>query len=337
MPEFPRKSWDEYLQWSVGAYDIVIEWFLQIPGRQDLGVSFIKGWYDASLVLIAIDQSSGDGSSTAKDLFYRITLFAKPFEWQLWAALGGVLLFSNLIFWLVKSADDQLPPEHKGHLLVRTVFGLSNAANVVSHFRPRTLGASLFAWAFTVFVLLVAFAYVANMVSLLLVKHTSDAASMLTLDDMMDRKLAVCVASGTTSSYNQANFADLITARFPRLTVRTLDSTKDVIREVLAGVLCAGAVMPRAEWQEIEKQRQFNPGCEAGTETPRLRMSGEALLDLHGGFVVKTDAGGAGSRCSSLLQQALDLHVTEMVQDGSLANIWGKYLASKQMPNAQQS
>ena len=67
MPEFPRKNWDEYLQWSVGAYDIVIEWFLQIPGRQDLGVSFIKGWYDASLVLIAIDQSSGDGSSTAKD------------------------------------------------------------------------------------------------------------------------------------------------------------------------------------------------------------------------------------------------------------------------------
>lgn len=97
LPEYPRKSWDEYLAWAVSTYDIVAERFMLTAQRQvggsvrgralrgcptvwlvvaasraprtrrshclamadqtkctvkGMGVSFVKGWYDASLVLV---------------------------------------------------------------------------------------------------------------------------------------------------------------------------------------------------------------------------------------------------------------------------------------------
>jgi hypothetical protein len=36
MPEYPRKSWDEYLNWAVSTYDIVAERFMLTPQRQVL-------------------------------------------------------------------------------------------------------------------------------------------------------------------------------------------------------------------------------------------------------------------------------------------------------------
>ena len=64
----------------------------------------------------------------------------------------------------------------------------------------------------------------------------------------------------------------------------TLDSSQDVVREVLLGKDCTAAVMPRAEWEEIEGQRQYNPGCPAGSKQPRLRRAGDLLLPLEAGF-----------------------------------------------------
>ena len=38
IPEYPRKTWDEYLQWAVGAYDLVVDWSLVTSERQSLGI-----------------------------------------------------------------------------------------------------------------------------------------------------------------------------------------------------------------------------------------------------------------------------------------------------------
>ena len=43
--------------------------------------------------------------------------------------------------------------------MVRAVFGLSNAASVIAHVKPRTLASSLFSWAFTIAATLFFFAY----------------------------------------------------------------------------------------------------------------------------------------------------------------------------------
>jgi hypothetical protein len=71
---------------------------------------------------------------------------------------------------------------------------------------------------------------------------------------------------------------------YPSATVVGLDTTADLVREVLQGQDCAAAVMSRAEWEEIEGQRDYNPGCPAGSKQPRLRRSGDALIELEAGF-----------------------------------------------------
>lgn len=71
---------------------------------------------------------------------------------------------------------------------------------------------------------------------------------------------------------------------YPSATVVGLDTTADVVREVLQGRECAAGIMSRAEWEEIEGQRDYNPGCPAGSKQPRLRRSGDALIELEAGF-----------------------------------------------------
>ena len=85
----------------------------------------------------------------------------------------------------------------------------------------------------------------------------------------------------------------------PSARVVALDTTADVVREVLEGQdctstassfpCCSAAVLTRAEWEEIEGQRKYNPGCDAGNteKKPRLRRSGDALLEVEAGFAGK--------------------------------------------------
>ena len=42
--------------------------------------------------------------------------------------------------------------------------------------------------------------------------------------------------------------------RYPRVSILTVDSTMDVVKQVLDGTKCSAAVMPRAVWEEIEGQ-----------------------------------------------------------------------------------
>lgn len=44
----------------------------------------------------------------ALDIVSRLAVFAAPFDWRLWAVTGGAVVFSNLVFWRVKSVDDAI-------------------------------------------------------------------------------------------------------------------------------------------------------------------------------------------------------------------------------------
>ena len=44
---------------------------------------------------------------------------------------------------------------------------------------------------------------------------------------------------------------------------------------------------------------------------------------------VKMDVGGGGTRCSGLVAHVLDLHLRDMMHDGTLLRLWSKYKTSK--------
>jgi hypothetical protein len=284
LPEYPRKTWDEYLQWAVGAHDLVAEHFLLTADRQALGVSFIRGWYDSSLLLI-VPESPADNS--VGGIFDTLMAFAEPFEWKLWAVTGGVLLVSNFVFLLVNTDGDQ---------------GLIKTPNEIVLMRPRSLAVSLFVWAYTIMIILVSFAYLANMTSFILMREERAVYGKLTtLDVVMESKLSICVS--TASEYNQGPIEARLKARYPIANVVELDTPSDVIRELLAGKQCASAAMPRAEWQELTVQKRFNPGCELDSTERRLAVS-ELVLEGESGFASMADCGGSGSKCSSIISQA---------------------------------
>jgi hypothetical protein len=174
------------------------------------------------------------------------------------------------------------------------------------------------------------------MVSGLVIKREGDAVTLTTLEQVVDRKLVLCVARDV--EYTQAPVADLVrrrcvlahayarnvpytrivllchpqghreqhtharahthtfehthlntythlnmhthtrgspdrverrrwrsmthTHRYPRVSILMVDSTMDVVKQVLDGTKCSAALMPRAVWEEIEGQvKRLSPGA----------------------------------------------------------------------------
>jgi hypothetical protein len=63
------------------------------------------------------------------------------------------------------------------------------------------------------------------------------------------------------------------THRYPRVSILTVDSTMDVVKQVLDGTKCSAALMPRALWEEIEGQVK--------RLSPRACASAASLVQMH--------------------------------------------------------
>ncbi len=89
-PEY-NETWSGYLVWGVEKYDIVGDWWGENLERVNLGMSFVQGWHDSSLILIGKKDTS---KSTGKESLRSGSLF----NWMV-----GFLFFLSPLFVITSS------------------------------------------------------------------------------------------------------------------------------------------------------------------------------------------------------------------------------------------
>jgi len=91
------------------------------------------------------------------------------------------------------------------------------------------------------------------------------------------------------------------------------DGNVGILRAVRDGD-CDIALINAADWHSFERNGEVNPNCE-------LKWIGRVVRSYGAGFALADDI----DLCSSLLTDVLDLHMLDMISDGSLDMIWESY------------
>ena len=48
-----NETWTDLLIWSIDNYDLTVDWWAKSIDRMNLGVAFLKEWYDSSIIMIS--------------------------------------------------------------------------------------------------------------------------------------------------------------------------------------------------------------------------------------------------------------------------------------------
>ncbi|KAL3929982.1 MAG: hypothetical protein SGBAC_011966 [Bacillariaceae sp.] len=77
-----NETWTDLLVWSIDSYDLTIDWWAKSLARMNLGVAFLRDWYDSSIILISkqnlVDEVGGD-TGISLDNFGN---WMEPFTWE---------------------------------------------------------------------------------------------------------------------------------------------------------------------------------------------------------------------------------------------------------------
>lgn len=74
-----NETWTDLLEWSVENYDLTIDWWAKSLDRMNLGVAFLKEWYDSSIILISknnLAEETGDYKTEVN-----LGNWMEPFTW----------------------------------------------------------------------------------------------------------------------------------------------------------------------------------------------------------------------------------------------------------------
>lgn len=149
-------------------------------------------------------------------------------------------------------------------------------------------------------------AYTANLASFLLTPPIPNISGN-SLDDIVKMNQTLCVS-------NRTNHDAFITKQFPKYSdaknkkVLRFDSNAEVITAILDAGLTGKALFELYQRDD---------------ETCKLVKVGKELKIINAGFATKVDN---GSNCTSLISYVLDLHTSEMKNDGFYDRTWRQYL-----------
>jgi len=153
-------------------------------------------------------------------------------------------------------------------------------------------------------------AYTANFVSFLVVEN-NPVLNYQTVRAAVNADEPMCVQA--TTSLDEA-----VTNAFPKATLVRIETEEGLFRS-LQNDECTIALMPTAMWDEHSRESEFNGEC-------NLRIMGRAFQYREAGFALHSDA---GTLCTNLIHDVLNLHMIEMVADGFIDLVWKKDLESR--------
>jgi len=295
---------DDLLKWAVESFDLVGMNIVKTQDRSSNGNSFVEGSIDASIVMIGtvLDSRSSMGLLT----------FLEPFHWSVWLVTVFTMILAAMTYqwmeWVNEDSDSQKLSDDPAENLFYAAMAFTGDCK----YEPQTNVARVFVLTLAFWGLILSSAYTANLASFLVAQNTP-INPVETVGDAVALNYPLCVVEGAAP-------ATEIQDSYPQAFLVTVpvNRQRDIFAKVLSGE-CKLAVTTMYEWDIARVDGKVNPDC-------KLQWIGRVFKFAKSGFVTLSDS---GALCSNLIRDVLSVHVTEMIDDGTISSVVNDYIMSR--------
>lgn len=304
-----NQTWGDVLAWSIDTYDMNGDWYLRTTDRLADGILFPEKWYDGSLIMVRRQPEADDS--------FNILTFLEPFSWGVWVLVVGTTIVSGLVYYAIEYIGcdgDQSKMEVNMH---ESIFQSFLNATGQYIYDPREPGNRLIAFFTCLLFLIVLAAYTANLASFLVIRNTP-ALVINDIQDVVKNNLRVCVWQGTTSE----NF---MRDRYDTARIVPVDSLKASYLGLDEGI-CDVVLTTIGTWETKKGDIVYNKDC-------KKEWVGRVVQFNDAGFSLRDSV----DLCSSMLRDALSLHLLEMKRDKTYDTIWNTHRAKSVTNNCQDT
>jgi hypothetical protein len=88
-------TWTDLLKWSTDTYDISADYWARTDERRLLGISFLEGFYDNSMIIV---------SKTKRN--FRFFNFLNPFKLTVWIVIGSTIIATGATYFIIVRLDE---------------------------------------------------------------------------------------------------------------------------------------------------------------------------------------------------------------------------------------
>lgn len=301
------KTWTDMAVWLVDHYDVAAWWWFALYSREALGISFPKGWYDGSIVIVS-KQDTDNYFET-----FRPFSWSQPFTASVWFLLLFTMIITGIVSMML---DPQLreKTETTTHYLLSNVHASLIVFTGHMDLDPNTHAGQLVSFSLSFFAMLMLSAYTANLASFLVIEKASLAVQVNTIGDIVRLQKSMCV-------YKQSATQEAVASVYKDAIFVERENDKDALIG-LRDDDCDFAILGISSWEELEKSPEVNEGC-------NLVRSGRKFKDFEAGFATRSDA---GTLCTSLVRDVIHNHMNRMTDDGFIEKVWEDHLVRTMEP-----
>ena len=264
------------------------------------GVAFPEGWYDSSLVMVErIDPDEQDVNMWS---------FLTPFQTPVWIMIVVAIVATGIMYWMLERLNRESDTAQLERKPITTIF--LSALTFMGHFdfSPGTHAARVLALSYTFFTLLVVSSYTANLASFLVARQTPNF-SVKSLSQAVRFDVPVCVQASS-------NQDELLVEMHPGIKLVRKRFEGEVFEGVKNGE-CRIAVTPVNTYEVYVRTNTVNKDCS-------LKSDKSVITILGAGIATAIDT---GTYCTSLIDNVIDLHMTQMKADGFIEQAWNTHLS----------
>lgn len=150
------RGWTEFLQWGVERYDVLVGPFSPSTRRMNMGVSFVEGHIDGSMIMIR--------NVIPEEPTVNYFNFVKPFEVQVWLVIVAVVVFSAVTYQFLEhiGANNDLGEKSLRKQIMENLY--MSFINITGNYSyvPTTLGGRVFGFFFAFWAMLITGTYHTN-------------------------------------------------------------------------------------------------------------------------------------------------------------------------------
>jgi len=293
-----NQTWTGLLHWTIDTYDLMGDWYLRTLDRLGTGIAFPEGWYDGSLIMV---QKKPDPN----DFGYDFWAFISPFTSDVWWMLIGTTVASGLVFAFLDFLNSKATKDEMELSLTESLYATSIVFSGHLIHLPNHIGGKIMTFSLAFVSLLIISAYTANLASFLVLRNTPTLV-VYDISDAIKYGMSFCVLESSTSEKTLREDY----GQYP-INIIPLPSIAETYHGVLNGD-CDMVLTTVGTFQQYEVNPEFNPGCDS------LEWVGRVVKPFVAGFSMRDSV----VRCSSLLRDALSLHMIDLKLERRDDRIW---------------
>lgn len=292
-----NSTWTELLEWTLDTYDLTADYWAQTLERMSLGMAFVEGWLDASMVLIGKQPKPED------DKGIKLWNWLKPYDVWVWLMTIFTILLSGAVYQILEWYANERDERSLWEWWLENVYLSTINFTQAYEYQPKTLPSRLFGVSMAIWALVMTATYTANLASLL-VDRGLPAVGPQTMEEVAVFKHRVCVWKGTSlDTYIRDTYHSAIRIE------------KQAYHDMYTGLQrgeCDYLVDSFASWNKVKAMQAYNPYC-------NLVQVGDVIKEIASGLGTKADS---GHLCTGFIRDVLNLHMRDMINSGFLKDVW---------------